>query len=66
MSPNFKCFVDFNNNRYDIEINDNINSVSFNNIFNKIKQIIFLVCDQNITFETHLFEVIIYHKLFVN
>ncbi len=42
MNPNFKCFVDFNNNRYDIEIDDNINNVSFNNnqLINKLNTFI--------------------------
>jgi hypothetical protein len=60
MSKKYECFINYNNNRYDIVINDNLKSVSFNNIYNKIQEIIELIFDQKITFETHLFEVIIH------
>ncbi len=59
MSKKFECFINYNNNRYDIVINDNLKSVSFNNIYNKIREIIELIFDQKITFETHFFEVMI-------
>jgi hypothetical protein len=60
MSEKFECFLNYNNNRYDIVINDNLKSVSFNNIYNKIREIIELIFGQKITFETHLFEVMIH------
>ncbi len=55
----FKCFVEYNTNRYDIEINDNLNKVSFNNIYNKIKQIIEMALNTKISLNSHVFQVFI-------
>ncbi len=35
MTSIFKCLVNFNDNNYDIVINDDISSVSFTNIYHK-------------------------------
>jgi hypothetical protein len=59
MTSIFKCLVNFNDNNYDIVINDDISSVCFTNIYEKIRQIIKIALNKNISFETHLFQVII-------
>ena len=57
MDPNFHCFIEFNGYKYDIVINEDISSVCFEDIYTKIKQIIKLALNEDIFFETHIFEV---------
>jgi hypothetical protein len=56
MSQQFKCLVEMNANKYSLIINNIIdnNSITFNDIYKKIRQ---MDTNVNISFETHLFQV---------
>ncbi len=56
MSQQFKCLVEMNANKYSLIINNIIdnNSVTFNDIYQKIRQ---MDTNVNISLKTHLFEV---------
>jgi c-di-AMP phosphodiesterase-like protein len=53
MSSRFKCLIELNNYKYSVYINSNNNLITFANVFNEIQNQI----KQNISYETHLFEV---------
>ncbi len=58
MSSRFKCLIELNNYKYSVYINSNNNNnnnnlITFANVFNEIQNQI----KQNISYETHLFEV---------
>ena len=57
MDQNFHCFIEFDGHKYDIIINEDISSVCFENIYQKIQQIIKLALNQDIVFGNHIFEV---------
>ena len=61
MNESFKCKLDFDHNLYDIELSDVFNECLFRDIFDKITQIIELISNQKITFDSHHFEVNIEH-----
>jgi len=58
MCEPFKCHFQYNNNKYDIELSEEFSKeVSFESIFMKVKQIIDLIANKNISFDSHVFEV---------
>ena len=57
MAQSFCCFCEIDGQKYDIIINENISSVGFEDIYQKIQQIIKIILKQDISFETNIFEV---------
>ena len=57
MSSVFKCLIQLNEQKYKISFNDYKNDIKFSEVLTQIQKI---DSKLNITFETHLFEVIIY------
>ena len=57
MSSNFECFVQINDNKYNISIDQYIVSTSFESIYPKIKEIVKIAENVDIDLKTHDFEV---------
>jgi hypothetical protein len=53
MTSRFKCLIQLNDYKYSLSIDSNNNFITFNNVLNEIQNQI----KQNISYETHLFEV---------
>ena len=57
MGSNFECFVQINDNKYNISIDQYIVSTSFESIYPKIKEIVKIAENVDIDLKTHNFEV---------
>ena len=57
MDQNFQCFVEINGFQYDIVIKEDVSSVCFQDIYQKIQQISKLALNEDIAIRSHVFEV---------